>query len=92
LEEGALEMEKSRGADDQADQMSQALNRLRAMLSLPKYSPPMPRPRQATAVGWRDRLESNPRRGRRRRRWASEPQQIPSAGTWTWPWTSGART
>ena len=37
-------MEKSRGADDQADQMSQALNRLRAMVNLPKYSPPLPRP------------------------------------------------
>ena len=39
--------------------------------------------RPATAVGWRDRRESDPRRGRRRRRWATEPQQIPSAGTWT---------
>jgi hypothetical protein len=37
-------MEKSRGADDQVDQLSQALNRLRAMVRLPKYSPPMPRP------------------------------------------------
>jgi hypothetical protein len=37
-------MEKSRGADEKVDQMSQALNRLRAMGSLPKYSPPMPRP------------------------------------------------
>jgi hypothetical protein len=37
-------MEKSRAADDQVDQMSQALNRLLAMVSLPKYSPPMPRP------------------------------------------------
>jgi hypothetical protein len=37
-------MEKSRGVDDQAEQLSQALNRLRAMVSLPKYSPPMPRP------------------------------------------------
>jgi hypothetical protein len=36
-------MEKSRWADDQVDQMSQALNRLRAIVSLPKYSPPMPR-------------------------------------------------
>ena len=36
-------MEKSRGADDQVDQMSQALNRLRAMVILPKYSPPLPR-------------------------------------------------
>jgi hypothetical protein len=30
--------------DDQVDQRSQALNRLRAMASLPKYSPPMARP------------------------------------------------
>jgi hypothetical protein len=30
--------------DDQVDQRSQALKRLRAMVSLPKYSPPMPRP------------------------------------------------
>jgi hypothetical protein len=37
-------MEKSRGADDQVDQMSQALNRLRGVISLPKYSPPMPWP------------------------------------------------
>jgi hypothetical protein len=37
-------MEKSRGADDQVDKMSQALNRLRAVVSQPKYSPPMPRP------------------------------------------------
>jgi hypothetical protein len=37
-------MEKSRGADDQVDQMSQALNGLRAMASRPKYSLPMPRP------------------------------------------------
>jgi hypothetical protein len=37
-------LEKSRWVDDQVDQMSQALNRLRAMVSLPKYSPPMPRP------------------------------------------------
>jgi hypothetical protein len=29
-------MEKSRGADDQVDQMSQALNRLRAMVSPPQ--------------------------------------------------------
>jgi hypothetical protein len=39
--------------------------------------------RPATADGGRDLLESDPRRGRRRRRWATEPQQIPSAGTWT---------
>jgi hypothetical protein len=37
-------MEKSRGAGDQVDQMSQTLNRLRAVVSLPKHSPPMPRP------------------------------------------------
>ena len=36
-------MEKSRGADDQVDQMSQASKRLRAMVSLHKYSMPMPR-------------------------------------------------
>ena len=39
-----LEMEKSRGADDQVDQMSQALNRPRGMVRPPKYSPPMARP------------------------------------------------
>jgi ABC-type Fe2+-enterobactin transport system substrate-binding protein len=33
-----------RQAAEELDQMSQALNRLRAMVSLPKYSPPMPRP------------------------------------------------
>ena len=43
-EEGPLELEKSRGPDDQVDAFSQALNRLRAMVSLPKYSPPVPRP------------------------------------------------
>ncbi len=31
--------------------MSQALNRLRAMVSLPKYSPPMPRP-STGGLGW----------------------------------------
>ena len=36
-------MEKPRGADDQVDQMSQASNRLHAMVSLAKYSSPMPR-------------------------------------------------
>jgi hypothetical protein len=30
--------------DDQVDQMSQALNRLRTMGSVPKYTPPIPRP------------------------------------------------
>jgi hypothetical protein len=45
--ERALEMEKSRGADEPVDQMSQALNRLRAMVSLPTYSPQMPRSRRA---------------------------------------------
>jgi hypothetical protein len=48
--------------------------------------------RRATAVGWRDRLESDARRGRRRSRWATEPQQIPSAGTWIWSSISAART
>jgi predicted phage terminase large subunit-like protein len=37
--------------DDQVDQMSQALNRLRAMVSLPKYSPPLPRPPSGDC-GW----------------------------------------
>jgi hypothetical protein len=50
-------MEKSRAADDQVDQMSQALNRLLAMVSLPKYSPPMPRPPSGErgmdgVIGW----------------------------------------
>jgi hypothetical protein len=43
MERKTLEMEKSRWADDQADQLSQALNRPCAMVSPPKYSPPMPR-------------------------------------------------
>ena len=39
--------------DDQVDQMSQALNRPRAMVSPPKYSPPMPRlQKRRTADGW----------------------------------------
>jgi hypothetical protein len=38
-----LVMEKPRGADAQVDQMSQALNLLRGMVSLRKYSP-LPRP------------------------------------------------
>jgi hypothetical protein len=37
-------MEKSRDPDDQVEQMSLALNRLRATGSLSKYSPPIPRP------------------------------------------------
>jgi hypothetical protein len=37
----------------QVDQMSRALNRLRAMVSLPTYSPPMACPRRATADGGR---------------------------------------
>jgi hypothetical protein len=45
-------MKQSRGPDDQVDQMSQALNRLRAMVSPPKYSPPMPRPATGDR-GWR---------------------------------------
>jgi hypothetical protein len=52
------------------DYMSQALNRLRAMVSLPSIPRQYRGPRAATADGWRDRLESDPSRGRRRRRWA----------------------
>ena len=37
--------------DDQVDSFSQALNRLRAMVSLPKYSPPMSR-RPTGDRGW----------------------------------------
>ena len=38
--------------------------------------------RRATAVGWRNRLEPDPRRGRRRRRWRlREPQEALSAAT-----------
>jgi hypothetical protein len=44
IESQALELEKSRWADDQVDQMSQALNRPRAMVSSPKYSLPIPHP------------------------------------------------
>jgi hypothetical protein len=51
LEKRRLEIQKSRGADGQMDQMSQALNRQRAMVSLPTYSPPLARPRLETA-GW----------------------------------------
>jgi hypothetical protein len=47
-----------------------ALNRLRAMVSLPSIPRQYRGPRAATADGWRDRLESDPSRGRRRRRWA----------------------
>ena len=46
-------------------QMSQSLKRLRAVVSLPKYSPPIPRPRAAAGDGWRDRVESDPSRSRR---------------------------
>ena len=53
MERKALEMEKSRGADDQVDQMSQALNRLRAMVSLPKYPRQCRGPRRATPDRWR---------------------------------------
>jgi hypothetical protein len=45
--------------------MSQALKRLRAMVSLPKYSRQCRGRRRATAVGWRDRLESDPHPGKR---------------------------
>jgi hypothetical protein len=51
MERKALEMEKSRGPDDQVDQMSQALNRLRAMVSPPKYSLPIPH-RPTGDRGW----------------------------------------
>ena len=43
LEKRAGDGEIARGGRP-GDQMSQALNRPRAMVSLPKYSPPMPRP------------------------------------------------
>ena len=52
-----LELEKSRGADDLVDQMSQALNRLRAMVSYPSIPRQCRGRRRATADGWRDRLE-----------------------------------
>jgi hypothetical protein len=73
---GPLEMEKSR--DDWVDQMSQALNRLRAMVRLLEFSPPMPRSRRTTGDGWPNRLESEPP-------WQAAPQmgdRAPSAGTW----------
>jgi hypothetical protein len=44
-------MEKSQGADDQVDRMSQALNRLRAMVRPLTNSPTMPRP-PAGDRGW----------------------------------------
>ena len=44
--------------------MSQALNRLRAMVSLPKYSRKCRGSRRATADGWRDRVEADLRRSR----------------------------
>jgi hypothetical protein len=46
--------------------MSQALNRLRAMVSLAQLLPDNAAPPfSGAAVGWRDRLESDPRRGSR---------------------------
>lgn len=42
------------------DQMSQVLNRLRVVASLPMYSRQCPR--RSTADGWRDLLESDPSR------------------------------
>jgi hypothetical protein len=39
-----------RQAAEELEQMSQALNRLRAMVSLPKYSTPMPRPPTSPAA------------------------------------------
>jgi hypothetical protein len=46
-----------RQAAEELDQMSQALNRQRAMVSPPKYSPPMPRPptgdcSRMGVIGW----------------------------------------
>jgi hypothetical protein len=41
----------------------------------------MPPPRRATAVGWRDLLESDPRRGRRAPQRLREPQEALSAAT-----------
>jgi hypothetical protein len=73
--------------------MSQALYGLRAMVSPPKYSLPIPhppdgRPRLDGVIGWsRIRAVAGGRR-----RWATEPQQIPSAGTWIWSSISGAST
>src|ERR1019366_4475790 len=55
-DEGLDSLEKSAGdgeiarAADQVDQMSQALNRLRAVVSLPKHSAPMPWPRLDAVV------------------------------------------
>ena len=72
-------MEKSRGADDPVDQMSRALKRLRAMVSLPKNPMPMPRPRRATAVGWRNRLESEPP-------WQAAPQMGDRASADSFRW------
>jgi hypothetical protein len=64
--------EKSRGADDQIKcrKPSPARAPWRACPSIPRQ---YRGPRRATADGWRDRVESDPRRGRRRRRWATEP-------------------
>src|ERR1019366_6814051 len=45
------------------------------------------RPQLDGVIGWSRSL-----RGRRRRRWATEPQQIPSAGTWIWSSINGAQT
>jgi hypothetical protein len=81
------------------DYMSQALNRLRATVSPPNYSPPMPHPPTATANGWRDRLEWDPRHGKgsfpilkRRRAQGSSPgyvrlanqRKTPSGGHHSW--------
>lgn len=63
MERQALELERSRWADDQVDHVPQALNRLHAMVSLPKCSPPMPRPRRATPLNlflYRANGEQNP--------------------------------
>jgi hypothetical protein len=70
-EEG-LEMEKSRGADDLVVQLSQALNRLRAMVSLPKYSRKCRGLRPATADRWRDRVLTSQPFSRSRRVYRSQ--------------------
>jgi hypothetical protein len=65
-------METSRSPDEPLDQMSQALKRLRAMVSLPKYSPPKPRPPRATGDGWPDRVLTSQPFSRSRRVYRSQ--------------------
>jgi hypothetical protein len=91
MERKALELEKSRGADDPVDEMSQAINRLRAMVS------PQVFPANAAAADGRPRRDGVICWSRMRAvaggaaDGPTEPQQIPSAGTWIWSWISGAR-